>query len=415
MADFNSVIAIKMSGEIGDKLIRTLPSGKMIINQKAALPTFDDKELEEKRDVRIKGFGGSGHIVPVVRPALRVGFPGLKRGQTYSGQFMKENATTLCDAERGEDGKLHRVYDYRSMVIARGAVTRPAVTVTVTAETNKIMFEQEADLTPSASKDPEDQVYGFVLDATNEQAELIVLRKRGESGSTSFSIPADWDKEKLFIYSFAAFHDKKRASASVCLYPADSVRDALIRVNVEDSERDTDGATIIITRSKQKRMGKSITPDDQVYAVVIDTVSGESTLHPLGRRGKNSTTRVTLEKGTNPARVHVYTFTVLKDLSRASTPVCHNAPGGVEMPPVTVTREGKTLAVTTTTATAPGEHLYAMAFNAIDNQLELVDLATARAKDIPGLTLAPGRGCFYYTLAISADGRTGEEQLTIEN
>ncbi len=218
MAEVKSDFLSEIRRCIGDKKYHMSPSGKIISSKKGAKPTFKNDEDREARDVRIKGFGGCGHMVPVVLDAIRVGLVERARGQSAGNRFVQLNARTLCKAVAGEDGKLVREYDFKAMVIAHGVVLQPDVTVTV--EGGKVLFSQEKQESVRSSTNPKDTVYGMVLDATHEWAELVTLRIRGESGSTSFAIPSDWDAANIYIYIFAVFHDNRRASNSKCVYPS---------------------------------------------------------------------------------------------------------------------------------------------------------------------------------------------------
>ncbi|WP_303179821.1 hypothetical protein [uncultured Butyricimonas sp.] len=436
MADFKSVIALEMSGTIGDKTIRTLPSGKMSINQKAASPTFDDKEVEEARDLRIKGFGAAGHIAPLVTDVTRLGLPGRKRGETPSTRFMQENAKTLCDAVRDEQGELQRVYDFREMVLATGNIKPVAITATIDAETNKIVFEQTADTTPSSgTRHPDDMAYGYVFDGTNEEGELVPLRARSESGSTSFAIPAGWDKTNLFIYTLVKFHEGKKSSASTCIYPPAAVRDALVRVTMDEREiptatgQDNDAparreVTVHLVKTAQKRETPNITPRDDVYAVIINTANDRVKLHPLGKRGKRGNFRVTLPEGWEAADLLVYTVAVLHDLSRASVPRCHNAPGGADIPDVTVTRDKTALAFAAAEARDNSDNeddarrLYAAVLDARLRSIDLVPLHGSHA-NTPAAFTPPAESLkrfrFLYAIAVTGEGKSGTKQLAIES
>ena len=68
--------------------------------------------------MRIKGFGGCGHMAPVVLAAILVGLVERARGKFAGNRFVQLNARTLCKAVAGEDGKSVREYDFKAMVIA---------------------------------------------------------------------------------------------------------------------------------------------------------------------------------------------------------------------------------------------------------------------------------------------------------
>lgn len=218
MAEVKSDFLSEIRKSIGDKRYHMSPSGKIVSSKKGRKPTFRNSDDLVARDTRIKGFGGSGRFVPVVLDTIRVGLVERERGQSPGSKFVQLNALTLCKASVDENGVLTREYDFKAMILAEGKILKPKVTVSL--EDNKVIFAQEADDRVRSNCTPKDTIYGMVLDATNEWSELVPLRVRGESGSTLFSIPEDWDAANVYIYVFAVFYDRKRASNSKCIYPA---------------------------------------------------------------------------------------------------------------------------------------------------------------------------------------------------
>ena len=194
MGTIKSDLCSEIHGDVGDKTYRTTKAGKVTVNNKAALPTFRDEEVKDERDKRISGFGGCSHMSYVVGDAIMLGFPPVKRGEKPLGKFMKYNAVTLCKVTTNEKGKFVWVYDFPGMVVSKGNLLDIEVTAT---------FD-----------------YAFVLDGTNEIGELVPMRTRAESGSTSFSVPRKWDKNNLFVYVFTVSKNKWRVSNSTCIYPA---------------------------------------------------------------------------------------------------------------------------------------------------------------------------------------------------
>ena len=221
MAEMKSDLASELHGKIGDKLYRTLATGKILVTPPSKEPTFVDEKDRDDRDTRMKGYGGSGHFASVVNDAIKIGFPREKRGEQPLGKFMQYNAKTLCKSAKNEKGELVRVYDFKKMVVAAGNLLRANVTVAFDKATGVFTFTQEADSRGGTRANPNDRVYVLIIDGVNEDAEFMLLRERSESGGTSFSVPEWWDKENLFVYVFAGTRTKKKASPSVCLYPAE--------------------------------------------------------------------------------------------------------------------------------------------------------------------------------------------------
>ena len=216
-----SDLASELHGKIGDKLYRTLATGKILVTPPSKEPTFVDEKDRDDRDTRMKGYGGSGHFASVVNDAIKIGFPREKRGEQPLGKFMQYNAKTLCKSAKNEKGELVRVYDFKKMVVAAGNLLRANVTVAFDKATGVFTFTQEADSRGGTRANPNDRVYALIIDGVNEDAEFMLLRDRSESGGTSFSVPEWWDKENLFVYVFAGARTKKKASPSICLYPAE--------------------------------------------------------------------------------------------------------------------------------------------------------------------------------------------------
>ena len=221
MAEMKSDLASELHGKIGDKLYRTLATGKILVTPPSKEPTFVDEKDRDDRDTRMKGYGGSGHFASVVNDAIKIGFPREKRGEQPLGKFMQYNAKTLCKSAKNEKGELVRVYDFKKMVVAAGNLLRANVTVAFDKATGVFTFTQEADSRGGTRANPNDRVYVLIIDGVNEDAEFMLLRERSESGGTSFSVPEWWDKENLFVYVFAGTRTKKKASPSICLYPAE--------------------------------------------------------------------------------------------------------------------------------------------------------------------------------------------------
>jgi hypothetical protein len=220
MAEMKSDLASELHGKVGDKLYRTLATGKIVVTPPSKAPTFIDEKDKVDRDTRMKGYAGSGHFAAVVNDAIKLGFPREKRGEQPLGKFMFYNAKTLCTSEKNEQGELVRVYDFKKMIVAAGNLLRPNVTVVFDEATGNFTFTQEADLRGGTRAKPTDKIYALIVDGTNEDAEFMTLRDRSENGVTSFTVPEWWDKENLFVYVFAGTRTKRKASPSACLYPA---------------------------------------------------------------------------------------------------------------------------------------------------------------------------------------------------
>ena len=217
MAKVESSVCSSISGTCGDKNYRQRKDGTTVM---AALPgpqVFKTEAKKEERDIRIAGFGGSGRVTSMLLDILELGFIGRRRGQSGSGAFMSKNAKTLCIATRDEGKEIEIAYNYKAMLLSHGKVRVPTVTATLDKEAGKVLFEQEGVEKKRTNCHPDDQVYGVVLDSVNEIAELVELRSRKDSGSTSYSFAADMVTTGVFVYAFAVSHDSSNASKTLCL------------------------------------------------------------------------------------------------------------------------------------------------------------------------------------------------------
>ena len=86
-------------------------------------------------------------------------------------------------------------------------------------ETNSFTFEQTADERQGSRAKPDDMAYILLLESVNEEAQVLELRVRSSNGSSSFTLPKWWDKDKVFVYTFTVSRDKKKSSPSSFLYP----------------------------------------------------------------------------------------------------------------------------------------------------------------------------------------------------
>ena len=87
--------------------------------------------------------------------------------------------------------------DYEQLQCAQGSLTEPDITATYNTSTSKITFENTA-MDDLAYCNADDKTYG-------------------ESGSTSVTLPAKWEKEHVIVYVFATSANRKMASPSVCI------------------------------------------------------------------------------------------------------------------------------------------------------------------------------------------------------
>lgn len=201
-----------MRNRYGSKAFRTLPSGVIVMAKLPREPVFKKKDGKLVRDLRMTGYGECGRMTRVLADTLRAGYVQRPAGTTAAGMFMSENAAAFCTVTVTESGELLYDYKFDTLLVSSGDAAKPKTTVTFTAEARKIMIEQEAETTASSRRNPDDQVFACVLDTVNFESELMELRERGESGSTAWSVPEEWDMENTVVYTFAVFANNQRVS-----------------------------------------------------------------------------------------------------------------------------------------------------------------------------------------------------------
>ena len=257
MARGRNALYWKIHQSLGQYRITDAGKGESIISMKGGTPTFIDPADEETRDIRIKGFSGSGHLSSVLKTVIDLGFREAKSPKFPVNLFVEANALTLCTERRDENGKLVKEYNYAAMQVAGGTLDPVDVTVTYTADARKFQFEQDGEVLIGGRAYPDDRVYACVFESARERVALVDLRVRGESGSTSFALPAGWDVAKVFIYVFANAARKRWSSSSVRVYPAptaDELLDARLAELQEEERRMQETARQDAIADRKQRM-----------------------------------------------------------------------------------------------------------------------------------------------------------------
>ena len=191
-----------MRNSLGQYRITDQGQGNAIVSMKGGTPTFVDPVDEENRDIRIKGFSGSGHLSSVLKNVIDLGYREVKRPSLPVNLFVEDNALTLCTARRDEKGKIVKEYDYLVMKVANGTLDPETVTAAYDAESRTFTLTQEGEVIIGGRASADDQLYACIFESANERVMLQELRTRGESGSTVISLPKGWDAGTIFIYVF---------------------------------------------------------------------------------------------------------------------------------------------------------------------------------------------------------------------
>lgn len=218
---------------------------KIIMSAKGSTPTFKDKKVKEKRDLRISGFGGSGHVGKILSEVLALGYRELPAWKTPVNLFMEDNATTLCTSSRDEKKQIVKTYNFLAMKVAGGSLDTVEVTAEYTEETKKFMFSQDGTVIIGGRAFADDQLYACLFEGVQLKVALVELRKRGDSGSTSFALPTGWKVESVTAHVFAVSADEQLSSPSTRAYPAptEEERAIAIRAQLELSAREEERIT----------------------------------------------------------------------------------------------------------------------------------------------------------------------------
>ncbi|WP_065220053.1 MULTISPECIES: DUF6266 family protein [Butyricimonas] len=151
----------------------------------------------------------AGKLSQIFAPALQKGFVKHRLKNRFNA-FTSENMAAL-EVDEAYQVTIH----HEQLKCSAGILVTPKVQATLNTESGKIIFEQQ-EQTQGAFCLPTDTVFAVVYEPLCRTVEIVSLRDRGESGSTSFTLPGDWDAEKVHIYCFAT--NKNGSIASNTLY-----------------------------------------------------------------------------------------------------------------------------------------------------------------------------------------------------
>ena len=207
MAEFNSYLLGKARKSVGN-ITLCYTKGKNIA--KAKVFSRKDNPTPEILAQRAK-MKALVQLAQSFLPVIRKGFVGVGNGST-SNAFVSMNMRAVT-----VDEKNLATIDFEKLSVAIGLINPPKVTVTYSEETKKYLFEQEGQEEEDGYASADDKVYGVLYETERGRARLVELRERGESGSTSYALPEDWDNTKVRVYGFATLKNGKRASDSLSL------------------------------------------------------------------------------------------------------------------------------------------------------------------------------------------------------
>lgn len=281
-----------MRNSLGQYKITDQGQGKVIVSMKGGTPTFVDPVDEENRDIRIKGFSGSGHLSSVLKNVIDLGYREVKRPSLPVNLFVEDNALTLCTARRDEKGKIVKEYDYLVMKVANGTLDPETVTATYDTESRTFMLTQEGEVIIGGRASADDQLYACIFESTKEHVMLQELRTRGESGSTVISLPKGWDAEAIFIYVFVNSTRERLSSPSTRAYPAPTEAELLearlVELQKEELERKRVAALDTVIDRKQRVVEAMLSARETSFKAREDAIAAGKT----PREARQEETRV---------------------------------------------------------------------------------------------------------------------------
>ncbi len=206
MAIHDSVLLGAMSQSV-DNLTMCVCRKLRIVRHKPKHVTNPRTDKQRTQRAKMKA------VIEVARafaPVAKIGFPAQPAGQTGYNGFVSANLQAVT-----VDEKFEGIVDYTQLVCSGDMKLRtPKVTVTIAGKV--VSFTQESqDASSHANLD--DQVYAVLYEKALDEVELVKLRERGESGSTSFTLPEEWTAAEVMVYSFATTVAGRKTSKTLVL------------------------------------------------------------------------------------------------------------------------------------------------------------------------------------------------------
>lgn len=204
MAEFNSYLLGKARRSVGNITLcytrrKNIAKAKVFSRKDNPTPEILDQRARMKVLVQ---------LLRKILPVIRKGFVGVGSGTT-SNAFVAMNMQAVT-----VDEKHVATVDFDRLKVASGILYMPKVTVTYDEDGQVYLFVQEIQEEENGYAFADDQVYGVLYETVLERAKIVTLRMRGESGSTSFSLPEDWDNANVKAYCFATSKSGKEVSDS---------------------------------------------------------------------------------------------------------------------------------------------------------------------------------------------------------
>ena len=184
----------------GDTFVRTIPTPK--------------KEASDAQIAQWLRMEMLGQIGSCLSEAVKVGFPVVRRKMwSPFNMFINKNKDIVTvDMETGDV-----TVAYEQLACSSGKQLEPTVTASIAEGTRAVSFEVSPGGTFYMTCQPDDAVYGVVMETVKFQAIFLPLGTRGEGGSESVTLPGSWDTGSVEVYAFATDAAGRRASSTAYL------------------------------------------------------------------------------------------------------------------------------------------------------------------------------------------------------
>lgn len=204
MAKYDSVLMGTLSQSV-DNVTAYVSRRQRIVRHKATKVHNPRTEKQRKQRAKMKA---AVVLASAFAPVAKVGFPAQAAGQTGYNGFVAANLPAVI-----VDEKFVATVDFTKLVCSVDLkLHAPKVTASVSA--GKVVFSQEGQ-EASAYANRDDRVYGVLFEKTLNEVELVELRERGESGSTSCTLMDEWTSENVVAYAFVTNATGRRTSRTI--------------------------------------------------------------------------------------------------------------------------------------------------------------------------------------------------------
>lgn len=207
MAKFNSYLLGRVTRSVGNVTMCYMNKQNIArakIFSRKDKPTPEMLAQREKMKVLIEL---SRRLLPVVRK----GFVGIGKGTT-SNAFVAANQGAVSVSE-DRVATIH----FEQIRLAAGWRNVPKVTLRYDEDSSMFAFTQEMQEEEEGYAAADDAVYAVLYETVLKRGKLILLRSRGENGSTSIPLPDGWDSANVKAYGFATTKNGREVSDSVYL------------------------------------------------------------------------------------------------------------------------------------------------------------------------------------------------------